>query len=108
MTSHDRPDDALTPEEQETISHVLVRLNEHGWGIAFGLLAGLGLFAATIILVIRGGAVVGPRLALLGVYLPGYDVTTAGAFIGLGYGVAIGYLVGFLIGALYNRLVTVR
>lgn len=95
----------LTPDEQRTIEHALVRLNEHGWGIAFGLLGGLGLFAATIILVIRGGPVVGPRLGLLGLYLPGYEVTTVGALIGLLYGLLIGYVAGFLVGALYNRLV---
>ena len=105
MTSDNPLNEPLTPEEQHVIEHALVRLNEHGWGLAFGLLAGLALFLATIVLVIRGGDVVGPHLGLLGNYLPGYEVTTAGAFIGLAYGLVIGYLAGFLIGLIYNRLV---
>ena len=62
------------------------RLNARAWGVAMGLLCGLGLFLATNILLLKGGPVIGPRLALLGVYLPGYKVTFGGSLIGLGYG----------------------
>ena len=68
---------------------------------------GLGLFAATLLLVIRGGQTVGPHLGLLGIYLPGYEVTLMGAVLGLLYGLVIGYAAGFLVGALYNRLVKI-
>ena len=81
------------------------RLNARAWGIALGLLCGIGLFAATNILVLRGGPVVGPHLGLLGVFLPGYRVTFAGSVIGLGYGIVIGYCAGWVIGAVYNALV---
>ena len=109
MTASDpEPVEHFTPEEQHTVEKALVRLNEHGWGIAFGLLAGIGLFAATLTLVIRGGQTVGPHLGLLGIYLPGYEVTTTGAVIGLLYGLVLGYAGGFLVGALYNRLVRVE
>lgn len=105
--SNPDPGEPFTREEQQSVEKVLVRLNEHGWGIAFGLLAGIGLFAATLTLVIRGGETVGPHLGLLGIYLPGYEVTMTGAVIGLLYGIALGYAAGFLVGALYNRLVKV-
>ena len=102
-------DDAerLTAEEARAVEAVLVRLNERAWGLAFGLLCGLGLFLATAILVIRGGATVGPHLGLLGIYLRGYEVTWPGAIVGLVYGLVLGYLAGWAISALYNRLVRI-
>ena len=107
MASETRPG-GLTPDEERALDEALVRVNEHAWGIALGLLCGVGLFLATELLVLRGGAVVGPHLSLLGIYLPGYHVTWGGAFIGLAYGLALGYVTGLVIGAIYNRLVTLR
>lgn len=107
MASETQPEERLTAEEQRRVEMALVRLNEHGWGVAFGLLAGLGLFGATLMLVIRGGQTVGPHLGLLGIYLPGYEVTMMGAVLGLMYGLVLGYAAGFLIGALYNWLVRI-
>ena len=84
--------------------NTLLKLNAHAWGIALGLLFGLGIFLATIVLVIKGGKTVGPHLALIGQYLPGYRVTVGGAFIGFVYLFVIGYGVGRLIGRVYNAL----
>jgi hypothetical protein len=81
-----------------------IRLNAHAWGIALGLLFGVGLLTATLILVLKGGPVVGPHLSLLGAYLPGYRVTFAGSVVGMAYGVAIGYGAGWLLGTVYNVL----
>ena len=108
MASDGDPTEQLTTEEQRRVAIALVRLNEHGWGVAFALLAGLGLFAATLMLVLRGGQTVGPHLGLLGIYLPGYEVTMMGAGLGLVYGLLLGYAAGFLVGALYNRLVRIE
>lgn len=83
----------------------LLRLNARAWGVAFGLVLGLGLFLATNILVLRGGEVVGPHLSLLGVFLPGYRVTFLGSLVGFVYLFVIGYGLGRLIGEVYNRLV---
>jgi len=52
----------------------------------------------------KGGKTVGPHLALIGEYLPGYRVTWAGAFIGFIYLFVIGYGVGRIIGGVYNAL----
>ncbi len=82
----------------------LLRLNARAWGIAVGLLSGLGLFLATVLLLLKGGATVGPHLALIGAYLPGYRVTWPGAFIGFVYLFVIGYGIGRLIGSVYNAL----
>jgi hypothetical protein len=86
------------------LQDALLRINARAWGVAFGLMLGVGLFLATNILVIRGGEVVGPHLALLGVFLPGYSVTFVGSLIGFVYLFVIGYAFGRLIGEVYNRL----
>ena len=82
----------------------LLRLNARAWGIAVGLVLGLGLFLATILLLIKGGTQIGPHLALIGAYLPGYSVTWHGALIGFVYLFVIGYGIGRLIGGVYNSL----
>ena len=84
--------------------NTLLRLNARAWGIAVGLLFGLAIFLATVLLVVKGGPTVGPHLALLGQYLPGYRVTWAGSFVGFVYLFVIGYAVGRVIGWVYNSL----
>lgn len=81
-----------------------VRLNAHAWGLALGIVFGVGLLVATNILVLKGGPVVGPHLALLGAYLPGYRVTFAGSVVGLIWGAVIGYAAGWVLGSVYNAL----
>ena len=85
--------------------NVMLTLNGRAWGIAMGLLLGLGLFAATNVLVLKGGPQVGPHLVLLAEFLPGYRVTFLGSVIGFIYLFVIGYGVGRVIGAVYNRMV---
>lgn len=96
-TSPPSPTAPLPAESQRA----LAQLNARAWGIAVGLLFGLSLAAATLILVAKGGALVGPHLGLLGVVLPGYRVTTAGAFIGFVYLFVIGYALGRATAKLY-------
>lgn len=87
------------------IRTALQRLNARAWGIALGLLCGVGLFVATIVLVVKGGPNVGRHLGLLSAYFPGYRVTVLGSFVGFIYAFVIGYAIGRLIGSVYNRLV---
>jgi hypothetical protein len=94
----------LTRDEERLVRTALTRANGQAWGIAFGALCGLTLFAATVVLVIRGGPNPGPHLGLLGVYFPGYHVTWAGSIVGLGYASVTGYLIGRTVAAIYNRL----
>jgi len=95
----------LEHDEARRLRRAVVRLNAQAWGIAFGLLNGVGLFLATIILVIKGGEDVGQHLRMLAVYFPGYRVTTAGAFVGFIYAFVLGYILGRLVGTVYNWLV---
>jgi hypothetical protein len=87
---------------EEDSSTFCLRLNARAWGIAVGLLFGVGLFVATNVLVLKGGPTVGRHLGLLSAFLPGYRVTLGGSLIGFSYGFVIGYGVGWTIGRVYN------
>jgi hypothetical protein len=95
----------LTVEEEQVLRRTILRASEQGWGIAIGLLFGLGLFLATVILVVKGGPNPGPRLGLLRIYFPGYSVTWIGSFIGFIYAFVVGYGVGRTVATIYNRLI---
>ena len=94
----------LSVEEQRALAKVILEVHEQGWGIAVGLVFGLGLLIATNILVFKGGAEIGPHLGLLSVYLPGYSVTILGSLIGFVYAFVIGYGAGRFVATIYNRL----
>jgi hypothetical protein len=89
----------------EAVRKELQRMNEQALGIAFGLLLGGGLFLATNLLIIKGGADVGAHLKLLHVYFPGYQVTVLGSVIGFVYAFVAGYGLGRTVGKVYNALV---
>jgi hypothetical protein len=93
----------LSPEERQQVRRAFERTSEQGWGLALGFLSAIGLFFATIILLIKPSPYpVGPHLGLLGVYLPGYSVSWPGAFIGAGYAFFLGYGAGRTIATVYN------
>lgn len=97
----------LTNDERRVLRKTIQEANEQGWGMALGLICGLGLFIATNFLILKGGPTVGPHLALLRNYFPGYRVTFVGSLIGFVYAFVIGYGVGRMVVTIYNRL-TVR
>ena len=86
----------------------VMRLNAGVQGVVTGLLAGLALFVATNWLVIKGGPVVGPHLALLGQFFIGYRVTFIGSLIGFTYAFVLGFGVGYVVARMYNWLVDLR
>jgi hypothetical protein len=96
--------ESLTPQERRVLREAAVRASEQGWGVAVGALFGVGLFLATMILVIKGGPDTGAHLGMLGVYFPGYTVTWFGAFIGFVYAFVVGYAAGRTVATLYNKL----
>ncbi len=99
------PRPMLTPSDDllaiET-RRALLRLRERAWMIATGLVCGVLLGAATLVLVVRGGRNVGAHLGLLSVYLPGYSVSVLGSVVGFVYACVIGGALGWLAGRLYN------
>lgn len=85
-----------------------VRLNVTIQGVVTGLVAGLAIFLATNWLILKGGDVVGPHLALLGQFFIGYRVTFGGSLIGAAYGFVCGFVIGGLIAKMYNWFVKLR
>jgi hypothetical protein len=86
----------------------MVRFNATIHGVAAGTILGLGTFVATNWLVLKGGPIVGPHLALLGQFYIGYRVTFLGSFIGLAYGFVLGFLLGYAGAVIYNTLRDLR
>lgn len=102
----------MTQENAQQLEKVirtrLLRLNATIHGIVFGLVLGSMIFVATLWLVLKGGAVVGPNLALLNQFFIGYSVTVGGSFIGFGYGFLAGFFVGFFVARVYNWILDMR
>lgn len=82
----------------------ILRLEALVQGVAWGLVAGLGLFLATNWLVLKGGRIVGPHLSLLRQFFIGYEVTFVGSLIGFVYAFACGFVAGYLVSIVYNRV----
>ncbi len=96
-----------TLREEELIERAVVRLNAKLLGLVVGLLLGIGLFLATIFLVLKGGPDPGAHLGLLAQFFPGYRVSYLGSFIGFAYAFFVGFLVGLALGAVYNKVARV-
>jgi hypothetical protein len=94
----------VTRDDQRELENALLRLNGRAWGISIGLVLAFGLFIATNLLVLKGGADPGRHLMLLAVFFPGYSVSFVGSIIGFVYAFVVGYGLGRLIGSVYNRL----
>jgi hypothetical protein len=95
----------ITPDERLEAAELAVvfsRVDGVALGAAVGIVSGLILLLATLFLVIKGGQVVGPNLALLSQYFPGYTVTVPGALLGAVYGLIAGGAVGWLLAATRN------
>jgi hypothetical protein len=86
----------------------LLRLNATIYGVVTGSLFGVGMFLATNWLIVRGGRVVGPHLALLGQVFIGYRVTFVGSLVGFAYAFAAGFMLGYTVAWIYNRLIGLR
>ena len=84
-------------QSNDAVQTTLMRASARAWGIATGLVLGVGLFVATLWLVIKGGPDAGSHLGRLGQVFPGYDVTVRGSFIGLVYAFVVGYALGRLL-----------
>jgi len=56
---------------------------------------------------VKGGDIVGPNLALLAQYFPGYTVTATGSLIGFLYGFIAGFAGGWIMAFLRNASVFV-
>jgi hypothetical protein len=94
-------------EDQEyakEVAQAFARYDAVALGVAVGSVAGLVLFLSTLVLLLRGGRVLGPMLSLLGNYLVGYQVSWAGAALGLAEGFVGGFLFGYLVARAINAV----
>lgn len=87
-----------------TLDEFFPRLDRLALAGATGAAGGLLLFVATMLLVLKGGPVVGPTLGLLGQYFPGYTVTPLGGVLGLLYGFVAGGALGWTFALLRNTV----
>jgi hypothetical protein len=87
------------------INVAFARLDAVALAVAGGTLCASVLFLATALLLLRGappGAFVGPHLALLAHFLPGYSVSWAGSFVGILWGFVIGFCSGAAFALFWN------
>ncbi len=92
----------------EILRQVFARLEPIALGGSLAIVAGILVFAATNLLILKGGDRVGTHLALLANYWPGYHVTVMGSIVGALYGSVCGFLFGWLTAQLRNLFLHVR
>jgi hypothetical protein len=93
---------------QDVILTRALHLSAAVQGMVTGLVAGLGVFIATNWLLLKGGDIVGPHLALLGQFFIGYRVSFVGSLIGFAYAFVAGYIVGYGVAWMYNHIAARR
>jgi hypothetical protein len=106
MVPEANQDNALN-DSDELLIQAFAKLDKVALGLAVGLIAGLALFFATVFLLLKGGNVIGPNLALLSQYFGGYTVTWKGSVIGLAYGFVFGFVLGWCTAFLRNLFVAI-
>ncbi len=87
----------------EKLLRAAVSLNTLLLAAVFGSVSGLAMFTMTYLSLYRGLPEPGQFLNLLGVFLPGYSVSHAGAWIGLFWGAVIGALLAAMFYRIYAR-----
>ena len=80
---------------ERDVQVALAPLHKLCLGLAFGVVIGVGLFAATLLHMWRSPSEAYP-LSLLAQYFKGYEVSFAGAFVALGWGFGVGFVAGWV------------
>lgn len=91
--------------DHEILSAVFAKMDVPAMTVAAGVVGSLLLFLATATLLLQAvpqDYPVGPHLADLAAYLPGYRVSWAGAVFGAFYGFLIGAVAGFAAAVYWN------
>jgi hypothetical protein len=89
------------------VQATFARIDILALAIAAGVVGAFVLFLATAWLLVRGappGVEVGPHLALLAHFLPGYRVSWGGSAVGFIYGFLIASCAGALVGVFWNSI----
>jgi hypothetical protein len=90
-------------ELNKALLKAVVKLNTWLLAGVFGCVFGLSLFFLTYLSLYRGLPSPGHYLNLLGVFLPGYEVSHLGAWIGLFWGAVIGAFLAAMFYRVYAR-----
>jgi hypothetical protein len=90
---------------KKALAQAFAKLDRFALGLSTGMISGVVLFLATLVLVLKGGDVVGPTLGLLEEFFYGYSVTLAGSLLGFGYGFVTGFIAGWSFAVLRNAAV---
>jgi len=106
-TNSELTEEIYSDETDKLIVESLAKIDGLALGIALGILCGIGILLATNILILKGGDVIGPTLALLSQYFVGFEVSFTGSIVGLIYGFIAGFVTGWLIALLRNIVVMV-
>ena len=93
---------ASHPAPEALLKVAFAPLDPLALGVAVGTVGGVGLFLATVVLLLKDGPVAGPTLSLLGQYLWGYAVTWPGACLGLVEAGVGGFMLGAVGAGLRN------
>jgi len=99
------PQRAADASIEELIVDLFARYDAVALGGAVGLISGLGLLAATVLLLLQGGSDPGANLSLLSHYLVGFKASWAGAFVGMFEAGAIGFGFGYVLAKLINLVI---
>ena len=89
----------------EALGKIFAQYDALALGSAVGSVAGVLVFLATAILLVKGGDPVGPNLSLLANYLLGYEVSAAGAVLGLVEAGLGGFGFGYVLASLINGMI---
>ncbi len=98
--------DILPADRRENIvAWAFAKIDLRAFVVASAIIAAAFLLMLTLGLVVKGaapGVPVGPHLARLGVFFPGYTVTFGGAFVGAAYASVLGAALGFVLATIWN------
>jgi hypothetical protein len=89
------------PQATDKFVPLFPRAHKFALGLAFGLTAGLGIFALTAFHVLLRPQM-GLPIGLLNQYFYGYSVSWKGALSGLAWGFGTGFVAGWLLGFVHN------
>jgi len=92
----------------QQLLHSVIKLNTLLMASVSGVIGGLTMFLVTYLSLFRGLPEPGHYLNLLGVFLPGYEVSLSGAWIGLFWGTLIGAFLGGMFYRVYAQSIELQ
>lgn len=92
------------PDEdiEELMDVVFAKIHNISLGLSLGIVCGVLLWAATMVVALRSDLGLTSYLELLRNYYPGYRVTAVGSLVGFIYGFVSGFLFGWLLAIIRN------